>query len=167
MCQKDLHANGTHYFIEKAIRRYPNNSTDTIFEYAICIECSMKVRDTLSKESMQRMDEFFSNKLDLMARWDSFNDKQNYNINDWVNNCIVTGKSVDELDEYQIYAHCESNYMLFSLMPYIISIEVIEEAHGLLSEKTKEELDNFMDKYLGPDPFVKNLLKDHRPIFIF
>lgn len=167
MCQKNLHSSETHYFVEKAIRQYPNGSTDTIFEYAICMECSIKVRDTLSKESMQRIDEYFSNKIDLMSRWNKFTENDNYKFNNWVNNCIVTGKPIDELEEYQIYAHCEGQYMLFSLMPYIISSEVIEEVHGLLSAHTKEELDNFMDKYLGPDPEVKKLLKDHRPVFIF
>lgn len=167
MCQKGLHNPETHYFVEKAIRKYPNGLTDTIFEYAICMECSIKVRDTLSKESMQRIDEYFSNKFDLMSRWNNFAENENYKFNNWVSNCIITGKSVDELEEYQIYAHCEGQYMLFSLMPYIISSEVIEEVHGLLSAHTKEELDNFMDKYLGPDPEVKKLLKDHRPVFIF
>src|SRR5690606_11094620 len=107
---------------------------------AICMECSIKVRDTLSKESMQRIDEFFTNKLDLMSRWNNFAENENYKFNNWVSNCIITGKSVDALEEYQIYAHCEGQYMLFSLMPYIISSEVIEEVHRLLSAHTKEEL---------------------------
>jgi len=167
MCKKGLHSTETHYFIEKAIRKYPNGHTDAIFEYAICMECSIVVRDTLSKDSMQRIDEFFSNKLDLMNRWNSFNEDENFKFDDWISNCIVTGKPASELEEYQIYAHCEGQYMLFSLMPYIISAEVIEEAFALLSEQTKDELDDFMDKYLGPDPIVKKLLKDHRPVFIF
>jgi hypothetical protein len=167
MCKKNLHSSEVHYFVEKAIRKYPNGTTDTIFEYAICMECSLEVRDTLSKDSMERIDEFFSTRLDLMNRWNNFNDKDNFRFNDWVNDCIVTGKHVDELEEYQIYAHCEGKYMLFSLMPYIISSEVIEEAFALLSQHTKDELDNFMDNYLGPDPEVKKLLKDHKPVFIF
>lgn len=167
MCQKNLHSSETHYFIEKAIRKYPNGHTDSIFEYAICMECSLEVRDTLSKDSMQKIDEYFTNKLDLMNRWNNFNDVDNFKFDDWISHCIVTGKHVDELEEYQIYAHCEGNFMLFSLMPYIISNEVIEEAYKLLSKQTKDELDGFMDKYLGPDPQLRELLKDHKPIFMF
>lgn len=168
VCEKDLFEPGTHYFVEKAIKKYPNSSaTDVIFEYAICLECAMEMRETLSKESMESIDNYFDSRVNLLSRWKNLTRDNKYDIKDWISNCLITGKHIDELNEYQIYAHCEEDRMLFSLMPYIVSGEVIEEVSELISQKTKDELDGFMGKYLGPPPSIREILKDKTPVFIF
>jgi hypothetical protein len=168
VCERDLMEIGTHYFVEKSIKKYPNSTaTDVIFEYAICLECAMEMRETLSKDSMEKIDEYFDSRVNLLSRWKELNREQDYSIDKWISNCIVTEKHKDELTDYQIYAHCESDKMLFSLMPYMISGEIIETVSGLLSKKTKDELDGFMEKYLGPPPSIREILKDQTPVFIF
>jgi hypothetical protein len=167
VCQKDLQAPGEHYFVEKAFKNYSNGTKDVIFEYAICIECAMELRETLSKESVEKIDEFFDGKVNLIGRWKKLTSSENYDVEDWVHNCLVSDKSVKESSEYQIYAHCEGDRLLFSLMPYMIDGDVIQQAQELLSQKTRDELDGFMDKYLGPPPEIREILKDHSPVFIF
>lgn len=167
VCEKDLQKEHEHYFVEKAIKNYPNGTKDVIFEYAICIECAMEMRDTLSEDSVKKIDEFFDGKVNLISRWKKLTSSENYDVEDWVHNCLVSDKSVNEASEYQLYAHCEGNRLLFSLMPYMIDGDIIAEAQNLLSKKTKDELDGFMDKYLGPPPEIREILKDSSPVFIF
>ncbi|MDC1067771.1 hypothetical protein OAQ99_01285 [Candidatus Kapabacteria bacterium] len=168
VCEKNLIEIGIHYFVEKSVKKYPNSSAfDIIFEYAICLECALEMRETLSKDSMEKIDSFFDEKVNLLSRWKSLTRDGKYDINDWVSNCLITNKPVKDLNEYQIYAHCESDRMLFSLMPYVVSGEVIDHVSGLLSQKTKDELDGFMGKYLGPPPSIREILKDKTPVFIF
>jgi hypothetical protein len=168
MCNQYLLDPMVQYFVEKAIRNYRNiGASDTIFEYAICVECAGKMKEQLSRDSLAKVAEFFSSGTDLYGRWATLTKNDNYSTSDWTSYCVMTGKHKDELNEYQIYAHCEGDRMLFSLMPYMISEEAILTASELLSAKTKDELDRFTDKFLGPPPEIRELWKDHRPAFIF
>ena len=45
-------------------------------------------------------------------------------------------------------------------MPFIIGDEAMEEMQGLLSQKTQDELDRFVDDNFGLPPELKELLKD-------
>lgn len=167
VCQKNLLEPHCDYFIEKAIKTYDGKSYDVIFEYAICAECALSFSETLSHESMQKINEFLHSSTNLKERWHEFTDKHNYNLDDWIDECIITGKKRSELQEYQINTMCRGDQMLFTIMPYMISEDAIDMAQSMLSVKTKDELDNFRDKYLGPGPEISELLKDRTPVIIF
>ncbi|TDI64697.1 MAG: hypothetical protein E2O88_11080 [Bacteroidetes bacterium] len=158
MCDRNLLESGEHYMIEKAIKSYPDYSAkDVIFEYAICISCAMKMRNELSSETLSRIDQYMARNIDLSSR-KHLMEQEEINIENWLGNCLITGKSKDELEEYQLYAHCFGDKMVCSEMPYMISGQVLYEVGELLSKQSQDELDGFKDQYFGLPPELKDLI---------
>lgn len=163
---KFLLEDGTEYFIEKAIKKYPGfKASDIIFEYAICIDCAEKMRKQMSKESMQNIEKFFSENVDVYARMELMQDNPN-NPDAWMDRCMVNGSQKDQLSEYQIYAHCSGKHMQLTHMPYLISGEVIDQISHLLSEQTLDELDGFITRNFGPPPELMEPLPKRRVVLI-
>jgi hypothetical protein len=154
VCNKNLLHEGTQYLIEKAVK-----DSFVEFEYAICFECTEKLRETLSTESKQRVNHYFEAKTNLQERRQKLLKEKGNNIDAWLSSCIFTSNHIDEISEYQIYAHCDGKDLLFTYMPYMISGQALEEMQELLSKKTKEALDGFVDKYFGLPPDWKEALK--------
>ncbi|MBN1184940.1 MAG: hypothetical protein JXB49_21825 [Bacteroidales bacterium] len=154
ICNKHLLHEGSQYLIEKAVKDH-----FVEFEYAICLDCTEKLRETLSTESRQRVDEYFQSRIDLQQRRQKLLKEKGTNIDEWLSSCIFTGEHVNNIREYQIYAHCDGKDLLFTYMPYMISEKALEEMQGLLSKKTKEELDGFVDRNFGLPPEWKEALK--------
>lgn len=167
VCDRDLLEEGVQYVIEKAIKKYPSfGSEDILFEYAICFDCAEKMRKQLSNESLNNIQNYFMQNSQMRTRAEDLIRNQNFNLDDWLGKCLITGKSKNELSEYQIYGHCDGHHLLFSVMPYMISGEVMDDIAGLLSNKTIDELDRFKDDFLGPPPEFKKLFKNTDLVFI-
>ena len=158
MCDQNLLESGEHYMIEKAIKSYPDYSAkDVIFEYAICVSCAMKMRNELSSETLSRIDQYMAKNIDLSSR-KYLREQEDVNIENWLGNCLITGQSKDELEEYQLYAHCFGDKMVCADMPYMISGQVLYEVGELLSKQSRDELDGFKDEYFGLPPELKDLI---------
>ena len=161
-CATNLRDTDTEYLIEKAFRRYSGFDTqDVIFEYAMCLSCAERMREELSRESMRNIRNFFDQRVDFYGRRQEMLYEYGLNCDAWLDRCIVTGKPRAELQEYQIYGHCRGDRFLFSYMPYMISDEAVDSMTGLLSEKTKGEIDRFIDENFGLPPELKQPIKDH------
>lgn len=165
-CDKYLLGGDTDYFIEKAIKKYDGfTAHDVIFEYAICMTCAEKIRMSLSKESMQSLEQYFIQNVDAQKRFELMqSDSDNYQ--DWLNNCLISGKSTNGLTEYQLFAQCRGNQMILGQMPYLVSGEILENIAELLSPETKDELDNFSKKHFGPDPKLAEELPFQRVLLV-
>lgn len=166
-CEKNLLVSGTQYLIEKAIIKYPQSTaTDVVFEYAMCLECTENMRQTLSRTSVARIDQFFAERTDLVSRRQQLLQKKELNLDDWLKTCIVTNKPVEEITEYQIYAHCDGRDMFYGYAPYMLSGDAMDEIQDLLSPETKEVLDDFIDDHFGLPPELKDLIKDRNLLLI-
>ena len=160
ICNKELLESNELYFIEKGIKNYPNSGkTDVIFEYAICETCMENMRKSISEESLERISKYMFEKIDFNSRMQRLFSQQEVKPDDWTSSCIVKNTNKETLDEYQVMCQCYGREAVFSLFPYMIGGEALEEIQNLLSKKTKEELDGFYDKYLGPSPEIKELFK--------
>jgi len=167
ICNKYLLVNGVQYLIEKMIKKYKGYQVqDVIFEYAICLECAVSMRKTLSEESLQRIEQYMIGRIDYECRFRLLEAEGEPDINNWLSRCLIKGTSVEDLSEYQIIGAFEGEQMILSDTPYLISGEVSEELQELLSQKTKDELDNFRNTYLGPSPEFEDLLKQKKLIFL-
>lgn len=165
-CDKFLLQEGTEYFIEKAIKKYPGyEATDVIFEYAICLNCAEKMRRQMSKESMQNIENFFAQNVDFHGRMELMQANP-HNPEAWMARCMVNGNHKKDLDEYQIYAHCNGRHMELTHMPYLISGEVMDEISHLLSEQTLDELDRFINNHFGPPPELMEPIPKRRFVLI-
>ena len=169
-CNCNLLEEGTQYVIEKAIKQYQDyNATDTIFEYAICMKCHSEFIKSYSDTSLANIQNYFlenigenPQKEDLKKRLE---EEGHFNIEDWTSHCIIKGTPINKLSEYQIGCHCIGDKMLVSGMPFVIGNKALDEISQLLSNKTIDQMNGFVDEFLGLPPDLKKLLPDS-PVLI-
>lgn len=145
MCGRGLLTRGEKYLIEKAF-----NKGETLFEYAMCLDCRDDLEESLSHGSRRLIEHYFDEHVDFVhRRGDLLVRHEDLSIEPWLNHCLVKGHAIDPLGEYQIYTICEDTDMLFTYMPYALSGEALEDIVGMLSAETVGVLDAFTGKYLG------------------
>ncbi len=158
VCQKHLPENDNQYLLEKAVKRFPDiEARETVFEYAICLECAGSKRDSLSKESKQKIQDYFTSDEIQSRSFDIFQ-RAVFSGQRPMDYCMITGKSIQEVKEYQIIAHCKGNSLFPGTEALMISGEGLEVISGLLSESTKDELDRFKDEHFGVPPEFEKIL---------
>lgn len=159
-CGLYLLEDGTDYFIEKAFKKYKQyNASEVIFEYAICGACAETMRKKMSVDSMRNLESYFVNNI---------NPNNIGSTSDGIPACcVIKGTPSDELSEYQVMAHCTGKYLNKDLsFPMLISAAVAEELTELLSQSTKDELDDFVGRNFGIPPELSDLPITSRPILI-
>jgi hypothetical protein len=165
-CNKYLLEDGVQYLIEKAIKRYPKfDSVDTIFEYAICMDCYEEMRKSFSEISLQRIENYFNKNVDWVERRMNLLHQQEPRLKDWLSNCLVKNTPKAELSEYQIACHCDGKDMLFSFLPYLISSDAMDEIANLLSNKTIDAINGFRDRFFKYPPELQDILSG-RPVML-
>ncbi len=153
--------------VEKAFKRYPDyQAEDVIFEYAMCMDCGMKMRNELSAESLANIENYFAQNVDFERRQELLMAKQDLNTEDWLKHCLVKGTPTEALNEYQIFGHFDGTQMVYSVFPYMIGGEALDELGALLSDKTLDELDDFMGNNFGLPPELKELIPTRRLVLI-
>jgi len=168
VCDRNLQENGVQYIVEKAIKRYPKqNINNVLFEYAMCLDCAESIKGDLSEESMQNLQTYFENNMDAEKRSKLIlNDNEEPEINEWISGCLIKGTPSNDLTEYVICGQFEGDKMLVSIFPYIIGNDAMEEMSELLSQKTLDELDDFMGKYFTGPPEIEEILKSPKFVLI-
>ena len=166
-CDKYLLQPNSPYVIEKAVKQYPDyNTTDVIFEYAMCMDCYQNLHNTMSLESKSNIEKYFNANVDLKERRTNLIKAKELSIEDWTSNCIIKGTHVSELTEYQIACQCDGEYLLFTNMPFLIGNAAMDEMMNLLSNKTIGEINGFRDKFFSPDPDLRKLFDEPKFVFI-
>ena len=148
------------YLIEKAYRNHVEYGVkETIFDYALCMNCANDLRNQMSKESMDTLMKFFQERLDMEKQFARTKLSAEANIGE----CMITGKLANECPEYQIYAYCINGNLSNEMPPYMMCGGVMEEILPLLSKKTTYFLNGFFDKNFSPDP---SLMEPVGPKFV-
>ncbi|MEO1253715.1 MAG: hypothetical protein AAFY41_02340 [Bacteroidota bacterium] len=159
-CEKYLLDDETEYIIEKAVKNYKGYSAkDTVFDYAICMDCAERMKNEISKESWAQMMRYFQENMDLQHRMSMYGRSPEEGLK----NCMIKKTNIESCGEYQIYAHCKGGKLNMDNPPYMISGEVIEELLPLLSDQTIDEMNGFMNKHFSPDP---SLMEPNPPSLI-
>lgn len=167
MCNQYLLNEGTFYIIEKATRRYPALDTESIvFEYAMCMDCLHKMRSELSEESKSNIENYFRENVSFQSRYDDLSSREKLDINDWLSECIVKRTRMEDETEYVICAQCEGNGMIYGYFPYMVGGAAMDEVSELLSKKTRDVMDDFIDKHLGGPPELKELFKSNKKLLL-
>lgn len=165
-CDKYLLNEGTEYFIEKAIRQYDGFSAqDVIFEYAICAECTDTVKKSISQHSMLAIEQYFIENIDINERMKIMNANPKA-PEQWINQCLVSQQSISEATEYQVFAQCNGTSLNLTHMPYMVSGIILDQIQEILSPETRDELNDFMDRNLGPSPELAEILPGSRVVLI-
>lgn len=165
MCNKPVLSPAQDYFIEKAIRVYPDyKKTEVLFEYAMCLGCAEAMRNELSTESKQRIESYFRERVNINKRQNLLQPKRAVFAN-WIKDCLVKGEPIKNSEEYSLYGHAYGKKLVYGLFPYAISGKAMEEVNELLSEKSREVLDDFIGKHFSGPPEVAEILKK-RPVLV-
>ena len=159
VCGADLREDGTPYLIHKAFHR-----EEVIFEYALCLPCRARMMEELSKESIERINGYME-QYDMEARAEELLADRGPDVSSWLSHCLITGRPVDEADEHHIYAFCDGPDLIFNGLPMALVGDVNEEMNELLSQKTRDRLDGFVDEQFGLPPELKQPIKDS-PVFV-
>ncbi len=155
-CDHDLTLGERFYMIEKVFKRYPQlESTQVLFEYAVCSECYERMREGLSKESMANLSAYMMTNTDFEAmqmRMQTYpNDPEK-----WLSHCMIKGMPKEELTEFQMGACFKGDRLVTNFMPpFMIGNVAMEEMNELLSKETKDEMDGFMDENFGIPPELR------------
>ncbi len=150
-CEKYLLDEETEYIIEKAVKNYEGyEARDIVFDYAICMNCAERMRKEISKESWEKMMQYFQENMNMQTQLELRENTPEDNLR----KCMIKKTGIDDCREYQIYAHCKGGKLNMDNPPYMISGEVMEELLPLLSDKTIDEMNGFMNKHFSPDPSI-------------
>ena len=172
MCEKELIESNSPYLIEKSyVKPLGMAVYETLFEYAICMDCAVQMRAQMSRESLQRMDSFMAEGLahDHRQLPDDFEEAAM--VDQWLQHCALSGQPIEALTEYQMIAVCQGDQMMVSpdeahqRMPIVIGGPAIAELTELLSPETREEMDRFRDLLGGVPPEWEALLQG-RPVVV-
>lgn len=159
-CNKSLLENDTIYFVEKAIRNYPDMGVqDVIFDYAICADCGMKMRNELSAKSLRHMEDYFATHVDMDKRREQLAGLHEFTKDDWMGQCLVTGQQRSICTEYQIVGHFIGDKLFAGDAPYMLSMEAIDEISNGLSNESIDQLNQFRDDNIDLPPELKDLEK--------
>lgn len=153
VCERYLLEDGVPYLIEKAYKyRQQFRTREIIFEYAMCLDCQEELRNSFSRESRIRIDQYFAEHVDLARRRRELLESAAMDVDQWLSQCVIKKTPLAEMDEYQMLCQCDGRYMLFAYLPYTLSGAAMDEIMQLLSNKTLDRLDGFIDEYFGLPP---------------
>lgn len=154
VCGESLLADGGRfYMIEKAYSK-----GEVVFEYAICLSCQQQVETELSQQSLKLIAHYFDEHVDwvqirglreLLPCGDG-------DAVSGLSRCLLTGKQAAECKEYHILTACFGENLLES--PFLIGDDAVENIQRLVSRKTRDRLDGFVEEFLGLPPAVRNPL---------
>lgn len=170
VCQKQLLDTDSNYIIEKVFRKnIANGKIEAFFEYAICFDCALKLTQSYSKESKENLEKYFKeNVQDNLAQQAPVNLESERDIQEHLSKCSITGKSVTDLEEYQIVGQFNGSYINPNMAPFMIGSGAMDSVSDLLSDKTLDEIDDFTGKYLTGPPEFRDFFKSpkRRPILV-
>ena len=138
------------YMVEKVYR-----GSEAIMEMAICLPCLMQMQDEISDESKAIIQNQFHSQIDWEARleWSLSQAAENkLDPQRWLESCIFTGDSRSNLYSFQACGMFYGNQLMLNQLPYILSGKAIEKISGLLSTKTKDHMQDFIDTQFGMPP---------------
>ena len=159
-CETSLLDGPTEYLIEKGYRRYEAYDVqENVFEYAVCMDCHTEMRQSFSDASKQRCQAYLAEHIDLADRTGRLLDAESPDPADWTRRCVVHGTPRDELEEYQVMAHCRGDEMLLTHLPLLMGGPAMDDLAELLSDETIDELGGFRDEHLGLPPELKRDLQ--------
>jgi len=141
----------TYYYVERALRR-----GEPLFEYALCEDCVYSLQDDISDESVQTITNYWLRHYDLDRRTALRSDGKS--ALPLLGECVFTQRPTEEIEEYQVWAWMRGGRLsVDDFAPALCSTTAIEQVTELLSQKTRERLDDFVRDRLGLPPELQKL----------
>ena len=157
-CDRELLKSGENYLIQKTYR-----GDQVTFEFALCMDCSMRFHEEMSKESREKMTEFFQKEVNMQLRRERYENAET--ANDYLEYCVVCERSKAECPSHSDMTILQGSQLILSEGTMMICSDCEERYNELLSDKTRDFLDNFTDRHFGVPPEFEDLFKP-RPVFV-
>ena len=167
MCDKKVKESevGEPYLIERSFKKVNDSFENVLFEYAMCLSCGQGMNEKMSKDSRASMEAYFSKFISPENTAKRLLEAEENELA-WMDQCIVKGTKRADIHEYNICGLFRGDKMLVGELPYLLSMEAMEELSGLLSAETKDEMNDFRRNHLDGPPEFKELLEG-RPVLVF
>ncbi|MGB3182487.1 MAG: hypothetical protein WBB45_13935 [Cyclobacteriaceae bacterium] len=164
-CKKSI-LSGEPYAIQKSFRRYPEyDIEDTVFEFAMCFSCFEGMRNRMSRDSLERMDNFFAENARMEDHLMKKTIRHRFELDHFIGSCIIENTPIVEAEEFQLIALCQGYHLNVSLPPYAISGMAMDRMASLLSAETLDEMDDFRGRHFtGPPEFAQ--LLQRKPVML-
>ncbi len=167
ICDKSLLENDEPYVIEKAMRNYEGHDfSSTIYEFAICHDCHSNMQKSMSAESLQSLQNYYTSVMVSKGNQPIMIDMNNFDMDTWLSKCFFMGEEINGMKEYQVVGQFKGSKMIMNTPPIIIGEGAMKQMAELLSEKTTDEMNGFRDKFLGPSPELEELIYGKKLILI-
>ena len=142
-----------HYIIEKVFRR-----SEVIIELAMCVDCRQGCSEQgISKKSAESIEQFLKERIDYQQRirlMSQVNDLDS--IDPWLERCLLSDQPSQIFSEYQIVALCRGPWIQRDFYPALISSASLESLSQLLSQETRDWMDDFVGSNFGmPSEFCQ------------
>lgn len=165
VCNRRLLDGSTEYLIEKGSRHYDDyDVTETVFGYALCLDCHATISRSFSTLSKQRCEDYLSTHIDLSERAAALLGTDSTDPDRWTDHCIVHDTPKEALQEYQMLALCHGERMILTHLPLMIGEPALNELTQRLSNETLDELGGFRNEYFGLPPELEQDL--HGPVLV-
>jgi len=148
-CGLALNACEDGYFIQKAYA-----GSETVMEMAICIPCHEKLQRSYSKESLDRIWNFYLDHGDLAGRLKKFYPIPVGNPDFWINSCVTCGSVRSSIKEYVLAAQVIEDGLVYGDLPLMICCHCMEKITALLSEESRDTYDRWLDRVLPAAPEI-------------
>lgn len=157
-CNRFLLDNGVEYMIEKVL--IPN---DVLYEFAICSKCIMTIQQKISKESLKNMQQFSESELNNRIQKIDHLVNENY---DEIKKQLSIQTPQFSYENCNIMAFFKGRSLIEDYPPVCVSTQALEKMQDVLSKKTKDSFDDFMDFTGDVPPGLEELFKTRKPVFI-
>ena len=152
-CDRSLRDGPVDYVIEKGYRSFEDYDVEeTVFGYALCMRCHATLSRSFSAASKRRCEAYLAEHVDLRERSAALLGADPVDPERWTRHCIVHDTPREELQEYQLLAHCRGDELLLTHLPLLIGGPAVEALVQRLSNETLDELGGFRDEHFGVPP---------------
>lgn len=152
ICSTDISQPGMHYLVEKIF-----HGSETIVELAICLPCRESLVRELSEQSLKLIQHHFEERVNMEQRHHELMQDFIGSVDPWIQRCLLTGTRRSECQQFQIVGQCDGPHLLFTHLPFMVSIEAMMELQSRLSQKTRERLEDFTRQVTGPPADARDL----------
>ncbi|RLD90291.1 MAG: hypothetical protein DRJ09_04715 [Bacteroidetes bacterium] len=167
VCGKDLLHSQENYMVEKVFKTYEGHDfKSTVFEFAICTTCHQKMQEGMSEESMQNMQNYYQQFIQQRGSDSIMIDLRTFDVNQWLSKCFFKSTPVSEMKEYQVVGMFKGDKLILNQPPMVIGYQAMEEMAELLSKQTRDEMNGFREKFLGPPPEFSEFIYGKKLIMV-
>jgi len=157
-CNRFLLEDGVEYMIEKVL--IPG---DVLYEFAICDKCLISIQKVISKESLKNMQQFSEQELNKRIQTINHLGDEDF---DTIKESLNTQNPKYSYENCNIMAFFRGINLVEDYPAVCVSTQALEKMQDVLSKKTKDSFDDFMDFIGNAPPGLEELFKTRKPVLI-